>query len=148
MTIEEKKNMCTQIFLAWKFSNKDWTVHDDEIMDGFIPKVLVKKMKAFCVDIILPDPLLLMIEVCTEGNPGQAQIVLKELLNNIVSTKGKIKPGYIITLDDFVDCYPTFPIIALDEEGWRKKWDNQKGSNVYPGNLCDTPDWWLEVMED
>ena len=117
MKNKEKIELCSRIFIAWKLSNKAWNVHDDEILDAFIPGMLVKKMKAFGVDIFLPDPLLLLIDVCTESNPGQAQIVLKDLLNSIVERTGKIKKGYMISAEDVAECWPTsFPIVSLKPE--------------------------------
>ena len=148
MKDQEKIELCSRIFIAWKLSNKAWNVHDDEILDAFIPGMLVKKMKAFGVDIFLPDPLLLLIDVCTESNPGQAQIILKDLLNNIVERTGKIKKGYMISAEDVAECWPTsFPIVSLKPELYEIKWIDQKTNKAFSDNLCDTPEWWLEVME-
>ena len=148
MKDQEKIELCSRIFIAWKLSNKAWDVHDDEILDAFIPGMLVKKMKAFGVDIFLPDPLLLLIDVCTESNPGQAQIILKDLLNSIVERTGKIKKGYMISAEDVAECWPTsFPIVSLNPELYERKWIDQKTNKAFSDNLCDTPEWWLEVME-
>ena len=148
MKDQEKIELCSRIFIAWKLSNKAWNVHDDEILDAFIPGMLVKKMKAFGIDIFLPDPLLLLIDVCTESNPGQAQIILKDLLNNIVERTGKIKKGYMISAEDVAECWPTsFPIVSLKPELYERKWIDQKTNKAFSDNLCDTPEWWLEVME-
>lgn len=155
MNISEKIELCSKCFIAWKsaeLQKQDMTKHDKEIADIFIAKALREKFNAFKIDICLPDILILMLDLMTDSNPGQSQIILKELLNDIVKHNGLIKPGYIITSDDFAHCFPSsFPITEIPKinDKYRKLWDAQKKEckGIFDtDNQCDTPEWWLEVM--
>lgn len=85
-------------------------------------------------------------------NPGQSQIILKDLLLSIKSKKGPIPSGYVITSNDFSLAFPfSFPIMEIPEvnKKYEKLWDKQKRKKENPlesDNLCDTVDWWKEVM--
>ena len=91
--------------------------------------------------------------ICTNNNPGQIQIILKDLLNSIKKRTGPIKPGYIITSNDFSLCFAwNFPIIEIPEINtkYESLWMGQKIETDKPlmsDNLCDTVDWWKEVMK-
>jgi len=82
-----------------------------------------------------------------------SQITLKDLLNSIKSRMGAIPKGYVITSTDFAFCFPnSFPIIANEQiyEKYIKLWDGQKRerpNEMASDNLCDTPEWWKEVMQ-
>jgi len=150
MSIEEKKELCSKALMMWfieEDKGKDMREHNPEVADMFISKVLLKKFEVFEIDIVLPDMLLLILDLCVEGNPGQVQIVLKDLLESIVKRNGKIPKGYIIKSEDVGFAFPMdFPILAIPElnKKYEQKWDAQKSGGR---NLCDTPEWWLEVME-
>ena len=155
MTIEEKKETCSKALIAWfsqESNNVDLTKHDEDIADLFTSRVLLKKFEVFGIDIILPDALLLILHICVNNNPGQIQIVLKDLLNSIKNKIGPIPSGYIIKSSDFTDCFPwNFPIMEIPEinDKYESLWNNQKIIGKGPGsdNLCDTVDWWKEVMK-
>lgn len=156
MTIEEKKDFCSKVFIKWFFQEKnmvDMKQHDEDIMELFISKMLLKKFDVFDIDIVLPDALLLILDICVDGNPGKAQIILKDLLNNIKKRKGPIKPGYVIQHKDFAICFANdFPITDIEtiNDKYSVLWDKQKRKTNHPlglDNLCDTPEWWKEVME-
>ena len=156
MTIEEKKELCTKAFINWflqERENHDLKNHDKEVAELFTSQVLLKKFDAFGIDIVLPDMLLMILHICTNNNPGQVQIILKDLLNNIKERKGSIKPGYVITSNDFSLCFAwNFPIIEIPEINtkYESLWMGQKIETDKPlmsDNLCDTVDWWKEVME-
>ena len=150
-SIEEKKVLCSRILLTWiteEQQKKDMSIHDKEVEELFTSKIILSKFKHFNIDIVLPDSLLVLLTVCTNSNPGQFQIVLKYLLNNIVKKKGPIPAGYVISSKDFVYCFPTdYPIMEIPEidQKFMKLWDKQKTSNG--ANACDTVDWWKEVMK-
>ena len=156
MTLEQKTVICSNAFIAWITGEKQGKVvkNDKEIMDLFTSQIILKKFNVFDIDIVLPDMLLLILSVCVDGNPGLFQIILKDLLNSIKKKKGPIKRGYVITTHDFVDCFLIqFPIIEIPEvlAKYEALWDEQKikreSSNPFkPDNLCDTPEWWEEVM--
>lgn len=156
MTLEEKKMTCSQALIAWisvEHQGKDMRIHDKECANMFTSRMILKKFELFGIDIVLPDLLLLILAICTDVNPGQFQIILKDLLNNIKARKGPIPPGYIITTDDFSLCFMSdFPIteISYINEKYYKLWDGQKKQRTKPmesDNLCDTVDWWKEVMQ-
>ena len=156
MSIEEKKELCCRVLVAWFFKEKseDMKVHDPEIADMFISRMLLKKFEVFGVDIILPDTLLMILDICCESNPGQVQIILKDLLNSIKKRTGKpIPKGYVITSNDFSSCFSKdFPITAIEHinKKYMKLWDGQKkekAGRFDSDNKCDTAEWWLEVME-
>lgn len=155
MSVEEKKNLCARCLITWSFDERRGEVrHDPEAEDIFIYKMLSKKFKSFGVDIVLPDPLVLILDLCCDSNPGQVQIILKDLLNDIKKRSGKpIPKGYVITSTDFSMCFPiSFPITAIEHinKKYMKLWDKQKREtkNVLESdNKCDTAEWWLEVME-
>ena len=158
MTIEEKKDLCTKALITWfmqEQENHDFKNHDKEIAELFTSQVLLKKFDVFGIDIVLPDMLLMILHICTNNNPGQIQIILKDLLNSIKKRKGSIKPGYVITSNDFSLCFAwNFPIIEISEINikyeslWMgQKIERDKNNPMISDNLCDTVDWWKEVME-
>ena len=156
MTIEEKKELCCRVFIIWSSQEKnnyDFKNHDKEVAELFTSQVLLKKFDVFGIDIILPDMLLMILNICTNDNPGQIQIILKDLLNSIKKRTGPIKPGYVITSHDFSFCFPwNFPIVEIPEINikYESLWMDQKIKRDKPimsDNLCDTVDWWKEVME-
>ena len=75
-------------------------------------------------------------------------------LFSIKKRKGPIPENYVITADDFGMCFQdSFPIMAIsaNKESYEILWDQQKklGDNDKPwesDNLCDTVEWWKEVM--
>ena len=94
----------------------------------------------------------MLLSLCTNENPGQSQVILKDLLSDIKSKKGSIPEGYVITTDDFVNCFPfSFPIMENPtiNKKYHELWDKQKTQTRRRGesdNLCDTIEWWKEVM--
>lgn len=158
MTVEEKKEVCAKALISWMVCEKeghDMKEHNEEIANIFTSRMILKKFEVFDIDIVLPDSLLFILYVCVEGNPGQFQIVLKDLLDHIKERKGPIPKGYVITADDFSYCFMTdFPIIDIPKiyDKYLKLWDGQKyvdmnDENRNRYNACDTPKWWKEVME-
>lgn len=156
MTLEEKKEMCSKALIAWTMTEqegKDMSIHDKEVENTFTSQMILKKFNVFGIDIVLPDLLLLILAICVDGNPGQFQIILKDLLNNIKKRTGPIQAGYTITAWDFSLCFMSdFPIIDIPHinDKYRKLWDGQKKTKAQPwetDNLCDTVEWWKEVME-
>jgi hypothetical protein len=151
-------DLCSQLLIVWlthERENKDMTIHDEELAKTFIYQVIHKKFDVFGIDVVLPDELLAIITICTNSNPGQSQIVLKYLLDDIKKRKGPIPKGYVVTTEDFTFAFPTrFPILHefkdLNEQ-FQKLWDAQKKEKTHAfdnDNKCDTPEWWLEVMEE
>jgi hypothetical protein len=154
MTLEEKKEMYTKALFAWIMMDgeKDMSIHEKDCADLFTSRLILKKFEVFNIDIVLPDMLLLILNICSEGNPGQFQIILKDLLNDIKKRKGPIPAGYIIEPMDLGLCFSVdYPIIEIPHinEKYSKLWDEQKKERQHSldtDNLCDTPEWWKEVM--
>lgn len=155
MTLQEKEDMCSRVLIGWIIAeqrNKDMSIHDEDIKEIFTSKMILKKFEVFGIDIVLPDMLLLILNVCVNNNPGQFQVVLKDLLNVIKQGKGPIPSGYVIGTRDFVSAFnDKFPIMEIPEinNKYHKLWDDQKKKTTESGesdNLCDTEEWWKEVM--
>lgn len=156
--IGEIKELCSKILLGWfliekENPNMEYTSEDEEFLrTSFITKVILKKFKIFDIQIHLPIHLLMILSLCTNENPGQSQIILKDLLLSIKSKKGPIPNGYVITSDDFSLAFPfSFPIMGIPEinKKYEKLWNEQKRKKENPlesDNLCDTVEWWKEVM--
>ena len=156
--IEETKELCGKIFIKWFLDEKEnpsmeYTEKDKEIIEQcFIAKVLLKKFEVFDIKIHLPVHLLLILSLCTNDNPGMVQIILKVLLLSIKKNKGPISEGYVIKQLDFATAFPfSFPLIddPVIYKKYEKLWDEQKivDSNNNKCNLCDTIEWWKEVMK-
>ena len=155
MTLEEKKKICSCLFIAWFTDEreKNDNLLNTEVYDLFTAKMISKKFEAFNIDIVLPAHLLAILDICVDGNPGQFQIVLKDLLNSIKERKGLIPAGYTITTDDFSMCFMfEFPIIEIPKINdkylalWNKQKITDKSHILDSDNLCDTPEWWKDVM--
>jgi hypothetical protein len=145
------------LFMMWikkEYENEDMSVYDEELSKAFIFQVIRKKFEVFNIDIVLPDELLAIITTCTNSNPGQSQIILKYILDDIKNRKGPIPKGYVITTNDFSNAFNSdFPILhefKYMNEKFQKLWDEQKipRATSWSDNKCDTPEWWLEVMEE
>ena len=160
----EDKIMCTKLLALWMSCEKEdakmeYTERDKEFFErSFVTKVLSKKLDAFDINVHIPSYLYMLISVCSDENPGNAQLILKELLTSIKNRKGAgIEKGYVITVSDFVDCFvESFPITGIPAiaKKYQKMWDEQKigrgaqyESDVnLSDNKCDTEYYWKEVM--
>lgn len=154
--LDEKLDFCSRTLIAWSLNEDKYKDHhNQDLMNEFIPRMIKKKFEVFNIDIVIPDPLYVILMIGLDGNPGITQVVLKDLLISISERLGhKVPRGYIITPIDFAKAFPTnFPIIDIPSvaDEYNKKWDEQKAYNsdgsVY-GNKCDIHAWWLEVVED
>jgi hypothetical protein len=117
--------------------------------------IMLFKIPAYGVKIKPPDWLVYMFDICCGGNPGFIQLVYKELLVYINNSKYGgmgIPENYVITTKDFAECFPTKYQILIDPviyKKYSKLWDEQKikSANILQSdNMCDTPEYWLEVM--
>lgn len=163
MTIKEKQDIYAQAIIKWatqeQIANnipvKEFAPgiykHDEEITDLFTSRMILKKFETFGINIVLPDMLLLMLYICTEGNPGMFQVILKDLLNHIKEKIGPIPSGYVITVEDAANCFASPPILDIPEiqDKYCNLWQEQKNVSAsgISDNLCDTPEWWKEVMK-
>lgn len=154
---------CAQVLITWSMlectnPTKIFRFQNDETEErAFTTNVLIKKLKAFDIDIKIPDPLFILIAVCVNDNPGMCQIMLKMILENICNIRGsKIPKGYVITSEDFVDAFPNdFPLMyeyKEMEELFLQKYMEQKDKSLmdtplHSDNLMDTKEWWYEVYD-
>lgn len=148
MTIDQKINLCSKVLATWtlKENRKESTTISGFREDSFIAKILDKKFNVFGIDVVLPDPLIIILELCTEANPGQSQVILKDLLSNT-----NIKHGYTVTAADFASVFKdSFPITAISEIDaiYHKLWEEQKSPYPKgPENLVDTVGYWEEIFK-
>lgn len=157
--IQNTMELCSKIFISWHFNakenpNMDYEQKDKEFLEqSFIAKILLKKFEVYNIKIHLPVHLLMILSLCTNENPGQSQIVLKDLLNDIKSRRGPIPSGYVITPDDFALCFASdFPIMDISyiNDKYQKLWNDQKFIDLRTErseNACDTIEYWKEVMK-
>lgn len=124
--------------------------HSDDISESFICQVLNKRMKAFNTGIIIPDYLSLMIELCTNSNPGQSLMILAEILEKLPKP---VADGYVITPEDFIRVYTNkFPIVWWYEDindRLNKRWNEQKVVPAHPlqtDNACGEPEYWNKLL--
>lgn len=141
--------LCARILVSWQLTtmntNTAMNLNDDYNSQSFTARVLRKKIEVFKIPIKVPDYLIMLIEMCTGGNPGVSQLMLKEIMSRVPN----LQPDYEITPMDFSLTYPSsFPIMSENpkwEEHFSKMWDAQKDENGQ--NKCDTRDWWMEVFK-
>lgn len=151
--VKEKENMCSMVLGAWFFDEKSNIDFSKSDYDTPIANILRKKIEACGIKIILPDNLLAIIEICTDGNPGVSQLILKEVLEKAKERcNGSIPEGYTIQTWDFSLTFPnSFPILEKPEiyQEYKKKWDAQKiprKSTWSSDNACDTKEWWCSAV--
>lgn len=140
--------LCAKVLVAWNLglSSRESMYDDGYYQTSFIAKVLRKKLKVFGIKVSLPDPLIMLIEICTQNNPGISQLMLKEILMKVEGHLSQDKE-YEVNPFDFSRAYPDrFPIVSEFqdvEEKFHSMWDGQK--NPDGSNKCDTPEWWAEI---
>ena len=97
-----------------------------------------------------------MIELCSEGNPGYAQMLYRDLLGFINGSKfdnSGIPKDYTITTSDFSNCFAIeYPLCALKQfdDMYSKMWEDQKRKRTHPlesDNGCDYPEYWNVIMK-
>lgn len=157
MTLKEKMRLCSVLYTTWVISEEegiDFKEHDEKISNLFIARMLKKKFEVFDIDVVIPDELISLLEICTEANPGQTQVILMDLFMHINKLHhfDKIPRGYVIKAMDAAMCFVnTFPIIEIPsvDEKYHKMWLAQKYTDPdgREFNLCDTQGWWKEVVE-
>lgn len=147
---EENPNTCT-------VSGKLFETITVDPVTNIAGMLLQRKIPAMGLKIMPSDWLVLSIEVCAGGKPGFIQMIYKELLdfiNSVNFDNNGIPDGYKITTHDFSNCFAVdFPICdKLEiEHRYTKMWDKQKRetkSFLESDNMCDTPEYWLEVSQE
>lgn len=137
--MEEKIEACNYLLTCWAILSLDEYPTEKD----FITKMIQRKFEVFEIPIVVPDPLCAIIMVCTNGNPGLSQIILKEILMDIPD----LAPGYVITMNDFARTYgDKYPLIEYEDikRDLETKWDRQKHGSF---NEVDTKEYWLEVFK-
>ena len=134
--------MLTKIIYLSMFDPSFEESAEEYCQSAFVPQVLKKKIEAFNIPIKVTNAVLMMIEICTEGNPGVSQLMLKEIINTCY-----LKAGDTVDFDKFVRTYPMqFPLITNPDicSKYDKMWDAQKDEDG--NNKCDTVEWWMECF--
>lgn len=154
--IEETIDMCTRLLVIRKVKEGLQSYQDADkdiqlaIKDDQICEIISKRLEVFKIDVIIPAEFLLIISICSNGTPGIALMMTRELLTNI----RPLHHGQTITSDQFVSVFPdTFPTVLIPEV-YRKydgMWDNQKrcpDKVNHTDNMIDTASYWQEVFGD
>ena len=147
--------MCACLYINWAMNGdkNDKLSHNYLLENSFISKMLLKKFDTFGIDIKIPDELLLLLSICSNENPGLVQVILMDLLQSIKNNLGeKIPKGYKISSLDFAKAFPNeFPIIENESiyKKYVEKFDSIKTTddNGFELNLCDTKEWWMQVIQ-
>lgn len=136
-------DLCARVLASLSLSSEEENmIIDDEYNNrSFIARMIRKKMEVFDVPVQIPDKILMLIELCTDSNPGYSQVMLKEIIGKN-AVRDKVLSGV-----DFAMAYPmAFPILEKGfSDYFEKLWDAQK--DELGRNRCDTVEWWTECFE-
>ena len=91
-----KLGILKQVQLTWMmnamFNPEACIERDPEIREAsFICKIFDKRMEAFGIDLVIPDYLVILIDLCTNANPGQSLMILSEILENIPNISSSLR---------------------------------------------------------
>lgn len=115
------------------------------------------KLDAVNVKIKINNILKTIFCLCSGGNPGFLQIIVKEFLIKLKKLYNLEEEREISPLD-FAYVYPNeFPIVSNNVKEWEKKWDEQKitrdkaiyilgKDEIPPDNKVDTVEYWTELI--
>lgn len=151
-TDQEKLSYISKAFVIWSQAEitDNLDVFDGAYMkESFIGQMITKKFEAFDIDIKLLDPFVMIIDLCTDSNPGVSQLMIKEILENVPD----LKPGHTITTWDFLRIHDNkFPRMSYPDinEKYEKLWNAQKKkrtSTYASDNKVDTKEYWLEIFK-
>jgi hypothetical protein len=142
---KDDENMLSHAFILWGMSEVEGkeAYHGEYAEQSFIVKMFRKKFEVFNIDIVLPEGSLMVIDICTSGNPGMSQVIVKEILENIPN----LKAGHTVTTEDFARVHAMrFPTLSDPRvmEKYEKLWIDQKSRG---NNRVDTPEYWLEIFK-
>lgn len=142
MIRSEDKSLVVNLLNLWEEEDKIGVVRiNPSIYRGpSIARILRDKLKWSQTLVVVPDYLLLIIELASGGNPGISQVMLKEVL----MSARPLHYGARIKSSDFEKVRHIFESEDCDEYFYRK-WDEQKFEGG--GNKCDTTEWWREVFK-
>lgn len=154
MNLNEQTEMCAMALAHLIYDEINDSVeqkNSDEVAEMFPISIVLSKLEKCEIDVVIPDMIMLVFDICSSGNPGVIQLMIKELLLSIKASYGEIPKGYIVTSKDFIDVHQTFPSLDIpeNEEKYRLMWDSQKKereTNFESDNQCDTVEWWREVL--
>lgn len=156
LSFAKKKEIVGMFFITWGMKeqeNPDYyrnIEHEPEIENLITSSIILDRIYRFDLNFIVPDPLLTIIYFCSEGNPGLAQMMFKDLFDSIRTKKNfKSDEEYLIKTEDFIDLWRnSFPYMEYESvaKKYLDMWDEQKNPNYVryenKENLCDTKDWW------
>ena len=115
-----------------------------------VTQILRRKITDFVPELsqLTPDHLLLFCSACSCGNPGMAQVLLKNILMENKETcikclrNGEFLPVSIINTSLIDNKFPIMDT-KVAKDIYLKKWDEQKISD---GNACDKAYYWEEII--
>jgi len=156
MNTKEQMELCSNALmnlLIEETSGKDMSQHEPDIAGIFPISITLRKLEVFGIDVVIPDMILMILDICAQGNPAIIQLMTKELLMDVKANQGgSIPKGYIITGEDFARLHgDSYPILDLPEfkEKYHTLWQAQKREQnkaFDSDNQCDSPEWWQEIL--
>lgn len=145
----------SKLYMMWMLNNQNRS-KDTDIEDiasqSFICNVLNKRMEAFDIPVVIPDHLSMILDFCTDSNPGLSLMMLYDIIKNAhIQYSGDT---YVLQPEDFVAVFTTrFPVLSAYPDILQKysdMFDNQKIKNTDifgPDNLIDTREYWLNTIK-
>jgi len=156
MNTKEQIELCSNALmnlLIEEMSGKDMSQHEPDVAGIFPISIALRKLEVFGIDVVIPDMILMILDICAQGNPAIIQLMTKELLMDVKANQGgSIPKGYIVTGEDFARLHgDSYPILDLPgfEEKYRTLWQAQKrerNKTFDSDNQCDSPEWWQEIL--
>ena len=141
--------MLAGVFSVWLMDEVDHRIcePDERFLNEWrTAHILHRKLEWAGIKIIFPKQLLLVLDVCSKGNPGIIQLIAHRLLLSMkIKGPNEYKAGKIITTMDFLRAFNEFPSMynAQVESEYMREWDMQKDEKG--GNRVDTLEWWADV---
>lgn len=148
---QDDLELVSKIFIMW---NMDKEPYDKEKVERVckgmpIPEVIMQKMELVGLKLKLNQYFLMFLDICSRNSPGAAQVMLKDLLEDIACDK-KLPRDYEINPNDIMlwkpDRFPLLRVYKDEEEYYHNKWLEQKLDDGT--NKVDTYEYWLELFEE
>lgn len=124
---------------------------------AFFNVIVQTKLNIAGVKIKFNNISKIIFHLCSGGNPGFLQIIVKEFLMKLKELYNLEEEREISPLD-FAYVYPNeFPIVSNNVKEWEKKWGEQKitrdkaiyilgKDEIPPDNKVDTVEYWKELI--
>ena len=137
--------------------NKKFEDNENDSPIAFFNVIVQTKLNIVGVKIKFNNISKIIFHLCSGGNPGFLQIIVKEFLMKFKKLYN-LEEEHEISPLDFAYVYPNeFPIVSNNVKEWEKKWDEQKitrdkaihifgKDEIPPDNKVDTVEYWTELI--